>query len=133
MFKVDAVVRPQCLNEVKEALLTLGISDFVIAEVHGHGSGPGKTGMYRGATYQIPFVHQLRIELSVAESALDVVLERVVAAACTGEPGDGKIFVTAIEEVIDISDIRPNSFVHDRVSTRPRLAATADTSFSSAW
>ena len=133
MYKIEAVIRPDRLEQVKDALSTQGLAEFVVAEVHGHGSRPGQTGQYRGVAFQIPFVHQIRMELSVPDSALDVTLERIVAAAFTGEPGDGKIFVSALAEVIDIGATSPAAFVHESRATRPRLAATADATFSNAW
>jgi nitrogen regulatory protein P-II 1 len=133
MYKIDAIIRPERLEHVKEALSTEGFSEFVVAEIHGHGSRTGQMGHYRGVAFQIPYVHQIRVELSVPDSALDATLERIVAAAFTGEPGDGKIFVSAIAEVIEIGATSPTAFMHDTRAARPRLAATADPSLSSAW
>ncbi len=103
MYKVEAIIRPARLEQVKEKLLQLGLSDFSIAEVQGHDAEAGQTICYRGVSHVVPFVHQLRVELALPPNAVDAAVERIVESAFTGEPGDGKIFVTALCEVIDIA------------------------------
>ena len=103
MYKVEAIIRPMRLDQVKEKLLQLGLSDFSIAEVHGHDAESGAVNCYRGVSFAVPFVHRLRIELAVPPNAVDAAVERIIEAAYTGQSGDGKIFVTALCDVIDIA------------------------------
>ncbi|HEY1602809.1 MAG TPA: P-II family nitrogen regulator [Pirellulales bacterium] len=133
MYKIEAIIRPDRFDLVKEALSTEGFSEFVAADVYGYGSGAGPTGRYRGVAFQNPYLHQIRVELCVPDSALDVTLERIVGAAFTGVPGDGKIFVSTIAEVIEIGATSCTAFMHDTRATHPRLASTADSSFSNVW
>jgi nitrogen regulatory protein P-II 1 len=107
MYKVEAIIRPARLEQVKEKLLQLGLSEFVIAEVHGHDPQAGEAICYRGVPLLVPFVHQLRVELAVPPSAVEAVIERITEAAFTGEPVDRKIFVTALCDVIDIAPAAP--------------------------
>ena len=102
MYKIEAIFRPERLNDVTTALREHGVEDFVFAEVGGHGSEHGPTACYRGVVYEIPFVHQMRVELSAAGDALQAVIDCITAAAFTGRPGDGKIFVMPLDEVIKI-------------------------------
>ena len=117
---------------MKEALVDQGFEEFAVTEVHGHGSQPGPAACYRGVSYEIPFAHQALVELSVADTALDVVVDCIVDAAHTGRPGDGKIFVAPLEEVIEIGVEAP-VIAQSRPNSRPRLAATADAAWPSAW
>lgn len=133
MFKVDAIVRPDRLQEIEHELTQLGFSEFTVAEAQGHGGEPGPTGCYRGVKYEVPFVQQLRLELCVPATALEVVLERIVRAAHTGRPGDGRIFVSRVGEVIDIARDRTIYREEDAPVVRRRVAATADVGWQSGW
>jgi nitrogen regulatory protein PII len=133
MYKVEALIRPDSLEDVKYGLLALGYDDFVVADAMGHGAQLGQTACYRGVKYELPFVHQLRVELSVPETALEAVIERIVNAAHTGQPGDGKIFVTSLAEVIEIGIDRPMATAMSHSDVRPRLAATADANWPGGW
>jgi nitrogen regulatory protein PII len=103
MYKVEAVIRPERLELVAEKLLQLGFTEYVVSEVHGHESQPATTACYRGVSYSVPYSNYVRIELAVPATSLDVLLERIVAGAFTGDPGDGKIFISDLSDVIDIA------------------------------
>jgi nitrogen regulatory protein P-II 1 len=132
MYKIEAIVRPDRLDPVKEALMNQGFDEFVVAEVHGHGSQAGPVACYRGVSYEIPFTHQARVELSVPETALEVVVDCVVKAARTGQAGDGRVFVTPLSDVIEISLESPAA-PESRPSSRPHLAATANAAWQRGW
>jgi nitrogen regulatory protein P-II 1 len=132
MYKIEAIVRPDRLDFVKEALVDQGFDEFVVADVHGHGSERGPVACYRGVSYEISFAHQARVELSVPESALEVAVDCIVKAARTGQPGDGRVFVTPLSEVIEISLDR-RAAPESRPSSRPQLAATADAAWPRGW
>ena len=102
MKLVTAVVKPYKVDDVKQALRTAGIQGMTVSEVKGFGRQGGHTETYRGAEYQIDFIPKMRIEIVVDESQLDTVLEAICTSANTGKIGDGKIWVTAIEQVIRI-------------------------------
>jgi len=102
MKKIEAIIRPFKLDEVKEALIEEGIKGITISEVRGYGRQKGHTETYRGAEYQIEFVPKIKIEIIVDDSRLDKAVEAILRAAKTGQVGDGKIFISDIEEVIRI-------------------------------
>lgn len=102
MKKVEAIIKPFKLDEVKEALNEIGIQGITISEVKGFGRQKGHTELYRGAEYVVDFIPKIKIEIIVADSILPQVVETIEKAAKTGRIGDGKIFVTNIEEVIRI-------------------------------
>ena len=102
MKKIEAVVKPFKLDDVKEALQKLGITGMTVFEVKGFGRQKGHTELYRGAEYVVDFLPKLKIEVAVDDDQLDAVVEAIVEAAKTGRIGDGKIFVSSIEEVIRI-------------------------------
>jgi nitrogen regulatory protein PII len=133
MYKVEAVIRPESLKDVEYALSVLGFDEFTVADAHGHGAQHGPAACYRGVTYELPFVRQMLVEVSVPETALDVVIERIVNSAHTGRPGDGRIFVTPLDEVIEIGTDRPPADAMVRPRTRPRLASIADSTWPSSW
>jgi nitrogen regulatory protein P-II 1 len=133
MYKIEAIVRPDRLGFVKEALVDQGYDEFAVTEVHGHGAQPGPTARYRGVAYELPFVHEVNVELAVPDTSLDVVIDCIIKAARTGKAGDGKIFVTPLDEVIEIGIGAPVAAAESRSNARPRLAATADAGWSSAW
>ena len=109
MYKVEAVIRPDRLETVAEKLVQLGFSEYIVTEVQGHDSQRATTACYRGARYTVPYSDYVRIELAVPATALDVLLERMVAGDFTGEPGDGKIFISELSDVIDIAPRAANA------------------------
>ena len=100
--KVDAIIKPFKLDEVKEALNEIGIQGITISEVKGFGRQKGHTELYRGAEYVVDFIPKIKIEIIVSDSILPQVVEAIEKSAKTGRIGDGKIFVTNVEEVIRI-------------------------------
>ena len=102
MKLVIAVIKPFKLDEVRDALTRLGVHGMTVTEVKGYGRQKGHTEIYRGAEYAVNFLPKLRIEVAVASDRLDEVMEQIAAAAKTGEIGDGKIFVTPLEQAVRI-------------------------------
>jgi len=102
MKKVEAIIKPFKLDEVKEALSGVGIHGITVSEVKGFGRQRGHTELYRGAEYVVDFLPKVKLEIIVKEDQVAAVLEAVAEAAKTGRIGDGKIFVTNIEEVVRI-------------------------------
>jgi nitrogen regulatory protein P-II 1 len=102
MKKVEAIVKPFKLDEVKEALQRIGIQGMTVSEVKGFGRQKGHTELYRGAEYVVDFLPKIKIELVVSDELADKAVQAIVEAANTGRIGDGKIFVTQIEEAIRI-------------------------------
>jgi nitrogen regulatory protein P-II 1 len=102
MKKIEAIIKPFKLDEVKERLRELGVSGMTVYEVKGFGRTGGKTEVYRGSAYVVDFVPKVRIEVVIKDSMTRDVVEAVTAAARTGKIGDGKIFVTPIDEAIRI-------------------------------
>jgi len=102
MKKIEAIIRPFKLEEVKEALLEDGIKGLTISEVRGYGRQKGHTETYRGSEYQIEFVPKIKIEIVVDDSIADKVVDSILETAKTGQVGDGKIFIYNIEDAIRI-------------------------------
>ncbi len=102
MKKIEAVIRPFKLDEVKDLLLEEGIKGMTITEVRGYGRQKGHTETYRGSEYQIEFVPKIKIEVVVPDEKADLVIDLILSVAKTGQVGDGKIFVSSIEEAIRI-------------------------------
>ncbi|MFO7525854.1 MAG: P-II family nitrogen regulator [Ignavibacteriaceae bacterium] len=102
MKKIEAIIRPFKLDEVKEALIEEGIKGLTISEVRGYGRQKGHTETYRGAEYQIEFVPKIKIEVIVDDKLLNRAVEAVLRSAKTGQVGDGKIFISEISDVIRI-------------------------------
>jgi len=100
--KVEAIIKPFKLDEVKEALNEIGIQGITIVEVKGFGRQKGHTELYRGAEYVVDFIPKIKIEIIVHDEMLAKVVDTVEQAAKTGRIGDGKIFVTPVEEVVRI-------------------------------
>ncbi len=102
MKQVTAIIKPFKLDEVREALADVGVNGLTVTEVKGFGRQKGHTELYRGAEYVVDFLPKIRVEMVVADEAVDRVIEAIVRAARTGKIGDGKIFVTAVEQAIRI-------------------------------
>jgi nitrogen regulatory protein P-II 1 len=102
MKKIDAVVKPFKLDEVREALSEIGVSGLTVTEVKGFGRQKGHTELYRGAEYVVDFLPKVKIEVVVADDILEQAIEAIIKAARTGKIGDGKIFVTSVEQVVRI-------------------------------
>ena len=102
MKKIEATIKPFKLEEVKTALIELGIEGMTVTEVKGFGRQKGQTEIYRGSEYTVDFLPKVKIEVVVADGLLDVAVEAVVKAAKTGKIGDGKVFVSAVEATIRI-------------------------------
>ena len=102
MKMITAIVKPFKLDEVREALSTLGVSGLTVTEVKGFGRQKGHTELYRGAEYVVDFLPKVRIEAAVDDAMVERAIEAIETAARTGKIGDGKIFVTPLEHVIRI-------------------------------
>ncbi|HEX3694005.1 MAG TPA: P-II family nitrogen regulator [Polyangia bacterium] len=102
MKKIEAIIKPFKLDEVKERLREVGVSGMTVYEVRGFGRTGGKTEVYRGSAYVVDFVPKVRLEIVVKDSMVSDVVSVLTTAAKTGKIGDGKIFVTPIEEAIRI-------------------------------
>ena len=102
MKKVEAIIKPFKLDEVKEALQDIGLQGITVVEARGFGRQKGHTELYRGAEYVIDFLPKVKVEVIVEEKMLDKTIEAVMNAAQTGRIGDGKIFISDIEDVIRI-------------------------------
>ncbi len=102
MKKIEAIIKPFKLDEVKNALSKIGVQGLTVTEVRGFGRQKGHKEQYRGAEYTIDFVPKVKVEVVVADSAVAGVVDAITRAARTGEIGDGKIFVSALDEAIRI-------------------------------
>ena len=102
MKLVTAIVKPFKLDEVREALYSIGVQGITVTEVKGFGRQKGHTELYRGAEYVVDFLPKVKVEAAVSDEMLDQVIEAIEGAARTGKIGDGKIFVTSVEQVIRI-------------------------------
>ncbi|MBD1870211.1 P-II family nitrogen regulator [Oculatella sp. FACHB-28] len=102
MKKVEAIIRPFKLDEVKIALVNAGIVGMTVSEVRGFGRQKGQTERYRGSEYTVEFLQKLKVEIVVENDQVDMVVEKIIVAARTGEIGDGKIFITPVDEIIRI-------------------------------
>ncbi|MFP4130115.1 MAG: P-II family nitrogen regulator [Halorhodospira sp.] len=100
MKKVEAIIKPFKLDDVREALSDLGITGMTVTEVKGFGRQKGHTELYRGAEYVVDFLPKMRLEVVVADADVDRTVEAITGAAQTGKIGDGKIFVTNVERVV---------------------------------
>jgi nitrogen regulatory protein P-II 1 len=102
MKKVEAIIKPFKLDEVREALSEIGVSGLTVTEVKGFGRQKGHTELYRGAEYVVDFLPKVKVEVIVADNLVERVIEAIIKAARTGKIGDGKIFVTSVEQVVRI-------------------------------
>ncbi len=102
MKKVEAIIRPFKLDEVKIALVNAGIVGMTVSEVRGFGRQKGQTERYRGSEYTVEFLQKLKVEIVVDDEQVDMVIDKIISASRTGEIGDGKIFVSPVEKIIRI-------------------------------
>ena len=102
MKKVEAIIKPFKLDEVREALSEVGVSGLTVTEVKGFGRQKGHTELYRGAEYVVDFLPKVKVEVIVGDAIVEQAIEAIVKAARTGKIGDGKLFVTGVEQVIRI-------------------------------
>ena len=102
MKKIEAVIKPFKLDEVREALSEIGVNGLTVTEVKGFGRQKGHTELYRGAEYVVDFLPKIKLELVVADDMVDAAMEAIIKAAHTGKIGDGKIFVSSVEQVVRI-------------------------------
>ncbi|HMM46651.1 MAG TPA: P-II family nitrogen regulator [Thiobacillaceae bacterium] len=102
MKKIEAIIKPFKLDEVREALSELGVTGLTVTEVKGFGRQKGHTELYRGAEYVVDFLPKVKLEVVVADGLLERAVEAISNAARTGKIGDGKIFVSSVEQVIRI-------------------------------
>ena len=102
MKKIEAIIKPFKLDDVKEALSEMGIAGMTVTEVKGYGRQQGHTELYRGAEYIVDFLPKVKVEIVVKAEEVDAVVEKIIQAARTGKIGDGKVFVSDIERVVRI-------------------------------
>ena len=102
MKKIEAIIKPFKLDEVREALSEIGVTGLTVTEVKGFGRQKGHTELYRGAEYVVDFLPKVKIELVIAAGQVEGAIEAIIKAARTGKIGDGKIFVTSVEQVVRI-------------------------------
>src|ERR1700686_2188947 len=102
MKKIEAIIQPHKLEDVKEALKHIGVDGITVSEVRGHGRQKGHTEVYRGQEYQVDFLPKVKIEVVSSDARLDEIVTALSAAARSGKIGDGKIFVTSIQEAVRI-------------------------------
>jgi nitrogen regulatory protein P-II 1 len=102
MKKIEAIFKPFKLDEVREALSEIGVSGLTVTEVKGFGRQKGHTELYRGAEYVVDFLPKVKVEVVVADSMVDQAIDAIIKSARTGKIGDGKIFVSSVQQVIRI-------------------------------
>lgn len=102
MQKVEAIIRPFKLDEVKIALVNAGIVGMTVSEVRGFGRQKGQTERYRGSEYTVEFLQKLKVEIVIEDDQVEMVVDKLIGAARTGEIGDGKIFISPVERIVRI-------------------------------
>ena len=102
MKKIEAIIKPFKLDEVREALSDIGVSGLTVTEVKGFGRQKGHTELYRGAEYVVDFLPKVKIEIVIVDDLVDTAIDSIIKAAHTGKIGDGKIFVMPVEQVVRI-------------------------------
>ncbi len=112
MKKIEAIVKPFKLDDVRESLSEVGVTGLTVTEVKGFGRQKGHTELYRGAEYVVDFIPKVKIEVVVTEELLDKCIETITNAARTGKIGDGKIFVSSVEKIVRI---RTGELDHDAI------------------
>jgi nitrogen regulatory protein P-II 1 len=105
MKKIEAIVQPSRMESVKEALVELGIMGMTISEVRGHGRQKGHTEVYRGNEYTVDLLPKMKFEIVLPDAMLDIAVEAILRSAKTGKIGDGKIFVSNVEDAIRIRNL----------------------------
>jgi nitrogen regulatory protein P-II 1 len=112
MKKIEAIIKPFKLDDVREALSELGVSGLTVTEVKGFGRQKGHTELYRGAEYVVDFLPKIKIEVVIPASLLETAIEAIIKSAHTGKIGDGKIFVTSVEQVVRIRTLTKSGHPH---------------------
>jgi nitrogen regulatory protein P-II 1 len=102
MKKIEAIIRPHKLDDLREALSEIGVRGMTISEVKGYGRQKGHTEVYRGAEYKVDFLPKVKLEVVVKDSDVDSILSTIIKVARTGQVGDGKIFISPVEDVVRI-------------------------------
>jgi nitrogen regulatory protein P-II 1 len=102
MKKIEAVIKPFKLEEVREALSEIGVTGLTVTEVKGFGRQKGHTELYRGAEYTVDFLPKVKVEVVLTDALVEKAVDAIIRAARTGKIGDGKIFVTAVEQIVRI-------------------------------
>jgi nitrogen regulatory protein P-II 1 len=102
MIRIDAIIKPHKLEEVQKALLDIGVQGMTVSDVKGFGRQKGHTEMYRGAEYRVDFIPKLMVSLVIPESSMEAAISSIQKAASSGKIGDGKIFVSRIDNVVRI-------------------------------
>lgn len=102
MKRIEAIIRPFKLDDVREALSEIGVRGMTLTEVKGYGRQKGHTEVYRGSEYKVDFLPKVRIEIVAKDAMVDRIIETIIKSAKTGQVGDGKIFITSVEEVVRI-------------------------------
>lgn len=102
MKKIEAIIKPFKLDEVRESLSNIGVNGLTVTEVKGFGRQKGHTELYRGAEYVVDFLPKIKLELVVSDNIVEAAMDAIIKAAHTGKIGDGKIFVSPIEQVVRI-------------------------------
>ncbi|MGD0339790.1 MAG: P-II family nitrogen regulator [Bacteroidota bacterium] len=102
MKKIEAIIRPFKIDDVREALSEIGVRGMTLTEVKGYGRQKGHTELYRGSEYQIDFLPKIKIEIVTSDNQVDKIVDTLIKAAKTGQVGDGKIFVSSIEDAIRV-------------------------------
>jgi nitrogen regulatory protein P-II 1 len=102
MKKIEAIIRPFRIDDVREALAELGVKGMTLTEVKGYGRQKGHTEVYRGSEYQIDFLPKIKLEVVVSDAMAEKVVETILKTAKTGQVGDGKIFITAVEDAVRV-------------------------------
>ncbi len=102
MTKIEAVIQPSKLDQVKDALLEIGVDGMTISEVRGHGRQKGHTEFYRGQEYTVDLLPKMKVEIVLGDELVDAAVQAIITAARTGKIGDGKIFLSRVDEAIRI-------------------------------
>lgn len=102
MKKIEAIIQPHKLDQVKAALIAIGVGGMTISEVRGHGRQKGHTEVYRGAEYKVDLLPKVKLEMVISSASVNQVVETITTAARSGKIGDGKIFISSLEDVVRI-------------------------------
>ncbi|AIQ64740.1 Nitrogen regulatory protein P-II [compost metagenome] len=113
MKKVEAIIRPEKLREVIEALRTINVTGFTVTQAQGRGQQKNTTGVYRGKSYTVNLHHKIKIEIVVSNHKVQETIQTLIRTAQTGEMGDGKIFVSTIEEMYNIRTGEPDETIDE--------------------